>query len=76
MKVTVIQWSGYSPYLGRNFLTELAYPMRVRKEAEEMFRKEYPNSGELSSYEFDSDERPDIYEAFEHSGCIRFWKVY
>lgn len=44
-----------------------------------MFIREYPecaNKRMFTSYEFDSDNRPDLYNAFKHSGCIRTDTIY
>ena len=76
MKVIVVRWTPHSECLKRNALIELAYPMMGEIEAKKMFKREYPKSDNLSFWEFDSEERKDLYRAFENAGSIRFFKVY
>ena len=68
MKVIVIKWGA----------TELGYPYRNYEQALNMFMREYPNAPkeEINTYEFTTDERPDMYRAFSNAGCIRTFKVY
>ena len=68
MKVTVIKRGA----------TELGYPYRNYEQALDMFMREYPNAPKeaISTYEFTTDERPDMYRAFSNAGCIRTFKVY
>ena len=58
--------------------TELGYPYRNYEQAPDMFIREYPNAPKeaISTYEFTTDERPDMYRAFSNAGCIRTFKVY
>lgn len=79
MKVTVISSNIYSNYLNKYVRIELAYPLRTYESALTMFKREYPECANrlmFTSYEFDSDSRPDLYNAFKHSGCIRTDKIY
>lgn len=79
MKVTVIGCNIYSNYLNNYVRVELAYPLRSYEQALTMFIREYPecaNKSMFKSYEFDSDDKPDLYNAFKHSGCIRTDIIY
>lgn len=79
MKVTVISCNIYSTYLNNYVKVELAYPLRSYEYALTMFIREYPecaNRRIFTSYEFDSDDKPDLYNAFKHSGCIRTDSIY
>lgn len=75
MKVTVISSNIYFNYLNDYVRIGLAYPLRVVEGAAFMFKREFPechNTRWFTSYEFDSDSRPDLYDAFKHSGSIRY----
>ena len=79
MKVTVISCNIYSNYLNKYMRIELAYPLIPFDQALTLFKREYPECSNrlmFTSYEFDSDSRPDLYNAFKHSGCIRTDKTY
>ena len=79
MKVTVIGSNIYSNYFNNYMRIELAYPLRTYESALTMFKREYPkctNRLMFTSYEFDSDDRPDLYNAFKNAGCIRTYKTY
>lgn len=79
MKVTVICSNIYSDYLDDYVKVELAYLLRSYEQALSMFIREYPecaNKRMFTSYEFDSDNRLDLYNAFKHSGCIRTDTIY
>lgn len=79
MKVIVISANIYSNYLNNYVKIELAYPLRTFEQALTLFKREYPeyaNRLMFTSYEFDSDDRPDLYNAFKNAGCIRTYKTY
>lgn len=79
MKITVIRSNIYSDYLNDYIKVELAYPLIPYEQALSMFIREFPecaNRHIFTSYEFDSDDKPDLYNAFKHSGCIRTNSIY
>ena len=78
MTVTVIKWQPWSEADQNKTAIQIGYLLIDKKNAIKMFLKEYPEAKieELTSFEFDSKERPDLYSAFDISGCLRFWKNY
>lgn len=79
MKITVICCNIYSNYFNKDVRIEIAYPLRTFEQALPIFEREYPeckNARWFTSYEFDSDDKPDLYNAFKNSGCIRTDRIY
>ncbi len=76
MKGIIVRSRAYSNYLRRPVLNEQLYVEPLTETmAIKLFKKEYPeyDNDSIETINIDSLTRPDLWNAFNRSGCIHYY---
>lgn len=68
MKGTIVR-----NYPNGELAADILYLLHDEERALKRFKKEYFHDCRVECIPFDTDERPDMYQAYQRTGCAIFW---